>query len=412
MKFIASNRVDIFAIIREISQTISEMSIEVDNQNLLGDEILNDSRTLQDSFSIPGSEVWNLYKSASDLNYAAASRTHDIELVINENRAQSLIRQLQLTPFDIDVGSVHLTATPTGRPSIEWHDPRLSKPDCFLFKSNWTLTGGSTPQNLLVWLELQFTVDVQAAQLKVVQAQSPKITNAQGQGIDPFGQVPMRDGLRMQARQRLFDEVARIAGGIGIDLPANPLSANPPTFVPHTYLIWNRHLVLVCKQLARRRAAEPLGFTLSSPHDQGIRLKKEHVIPQITQEVAAQGVALEALEFRSGYIFLRVHRHEEEGCLWIDVEVDVWFEYRMTIVQNAPAILYGDLRWIQYWYRIHASNCWPVCGSVVGQVKDQVEAEAPKYYEVSFPFANLRATAYKAATRIQPYGLTIMMQTR
>jgi hypothetical protein len=297
-------------------------------------------------------------------------------------------------------------------PALHWHDPRLSKPDCFVFDSKWKLTGsGSSPQTIILRLELQFLVDSLPGKLKVTQTQSPRIIDDQGRETDPLAQVPMRDGLRAKARQRLFANITQMVSSIELELPLNPLGTGASQVDPHTYIISDAQLVLVCQQLAKRRAPAPLGFPLTFGSDQAIRLKKEHIIPQISNQITAQEVALEALEFREGYIFLRVHKRKNDNCLWVDIHVDVWFEYRLEIIQDAPALLYSDLNWLRWQSHYEIDNCVPICGKVASQVEEQLNAEIPNYYHLSFFMADLRTTAHYAVARIQPYGLSIMMKT-
>lgn len=404
---------DVFDVIRDINQTIAEMEREVDNHNNVADSCATHTTALRNTFSAPDSTIWRLFDAAANLNRSAGCRTHDIEIVLSESRVERLIRQVQLVAFTIEVGDFKLVATPVGSPAIRWSDTRLCKPDCLLFDSKWALSGsGTSPQTVLLRVELQFLTVGEQGSLRMTQTQSPRICDEGGRSIDPLAQVPMRDALRAQARQHLFAEIALMVSSIQITLPDNPLGTGPAQFQPLTYLISNDHLVLICRQLAKRRAPAPLGFRLFGQYDQGLRLKKEHIIPQISKKITDRGASLGKVEFQTGSIFVSAHEHRDDGCLWVDVDVDVWFEYRLVVLQDAPGVLFCDLNWLRWGSRIDIDRCWPRCGAIMDQVKDQIKTEVPKYYHLTFLLADLRATTRSATARIEPYGLTIMMKTR
>src|SRR5687767_4864823 len=102
MDFVNLNRSDVMDVIRDINHIISNMSSELDGQIQIAHSASIQARKFRQLFSVPGSVLWSLYATAADLNYSAGSRTHDIELVINEAQGQRLVGQVQFLPFKID----------------------------------------------------------------------------------------------------------------------------------------------------------------------------------------------------------------------------------------------------------------------------------------------------------------------
>src|SRR4051812_22255720 len=130
MRLASHNRTDVLDAIRDINETISLMESELNQQLELADSMWTEARKFRATFSVAGSVVWDLYRASANFNRSAGCRTHDVELVLNEAAGQRLIDQIQLVAFDIELADFKLTATPVGRPMLQWHDPRLTKDDC------------------------------------------------------------------------------------------------------------------------------------------------------------------------------------------------------------------------------------------------------------------------------------------
>jgi hypothetical protein len=83
----------------------------------------------------------------------------------------------------------------------------------------------------------------------------------------------------------------------------------------------------------------------------------------------------------------------------------------MTLANQSTVALYANLNWIRWWSKIDASNCWPTCGKVIGEAEDQVKQEIPKYYNLTFPIADLQGQTLAVKGVVDAYGITLMMRT-
>lgn len=399
-------------VLDELDRITSEIELTADLSLELAEESHEKGQGLYEGFLRPNRPVWSLYASFQDFSRTASPFTNDLEVVIDSDRLTSLLGSIQFEPIVIQEGERVVVATPLSPPTLNWSNLRAEPPlpDCIALDMTWRIESDRT-QPITLIVRIFFVLEVRGDRntLKLVLSNAPRFYDESYQKTRPLRMVPMLGGQRSQIRKKLFAKIREQVGAIEHQLSNIDVGERELQFTPHCYTI-DRDLILIDRHLGKRRNKYDLARPLLWRANQGVRLKSDHVIPEIVQRVRQQDVNVEAVEFRNGYIYLRVHKNHVERPCHMKVTVDAWIEYQLHIRNDLPFDLFVDAYATSIRTRIKIERCWPICGKVMRKAKEKARQELAKYYHLIFPFADFSGEAFWVRARTTSYGLTMEME--
>jgi hypothetical protein len=341
----------------------------------------------------------------------AASYTHDVEVLVAQDRLTTLLGDVQLSPIQFDQGPHSVEATPTGSPRIFWSAPKRPRvmQDCLCLETSWdVIIDGGDRVGVIMIHQVILVVDMESQSIGVLETNAPRFVANDGSPADPLRMLPRQDGLRATCREKLFGEVSHALSQIIAPVPTDANSYLPSAFRPHFYHV-SQTLGFAARTLPKRRKPFAL-WRWPISFNQAIRIHGDHLRPRITSIAAGQGLGVEGIDFKHGFIELRVHRSESRSVLYITVEVNVWLTYAIRFPEDLPAMLFTEA--VQTYWRYHWKSdfCWPVCGDVGRETEKQIMDQINKAQLLTFPFEDFSDRAWHARTSIDPFGVLIMLE--
>lgn len=369
------------------------------------------SNRVATQFLDPNSLQGRFWGQSARFSVAVAERTQDVELAIQERRLNALIGSTTLHPISITQGDVTAHIRPLRSPTVIWTGlgvPRALA-DCLFIRTEWRVTvSGSAPRDVSILHSVMLNLPNEQRQITLAETNAPRYLDSSGEIIDPFASVPRKNSTRSSLKKQTFDGITRELRRIRTTLPALPRL--PANFRPHLFHR-DYNLVFVGRTLPKRRQRFPL-WVGPIFHNQGIRLKKEHLVPEIRNGIETQGVRLQEITFSYGFIGLKVHRHDRYRFLWVTIDTDVWLTFELRFPQVAPALLRSRAQQVAYHWKYELKNCWPICDEVGEYVQGRIESEIRRHRVLTFPFQDLRSSATEAQAGVTPYGVAITMEVR
>lgn len=354
---------------------------------------------------------WGVFNSLERFHAEAGARTHDVEILIGPILASRVLSQQPLQPIRISAEDFRAELRPKGTATVfvgTSSSGLAVPPQCIGIGTRWDVESSFLPeQEWMIVLTVSFKVQPGAGGLRPLLARGIRVYDKELKPVWPLRLLPVR--WREEVNRQVEQAVADILQTFSFDYSAFDLPGLPQS-QPHTYWVSGTAISLLSRTLPRRRGKRALAAYIPARFNLQVRLFRDHLTPRISQAVGQGGATLESLDFRPGFIQFVAFRRDARHILHIKVIVEVRLTYHAQMLAVNPTTLYFHAFQVQYWWKVTAKNCWPVCGKIIKEARKTVMQEIDRAKIVQTFFAQFPPPTVECRASVDTYGLTMNLR--